>query len=108
MSCGIASAPLTDWGAIGAAVAADAGVLVPMVLLGLLAGFAAYLLYSRGLELVESGVAAVLASAELIVATLAGTIVFHEPLTVSNVTGIALALAGIAVLSLHGKAVGRA
>ena len=52
--------------------------------------------------------AAVLASAELIVATLAGTIVFHEPLTVSNVTGIALALAGIAVLSLHGKAVGRA
>ena len=108
LSCGIASAPLTDWGAIGAAVAADAGVLVPMVLLGLLAGFAAYLLYSRGLELVESGVAAVLASAELIVATLAGTIVFHEPLTVSNVTGIALALAGIAVLSLHGKAVGRA
>lgn len=103
LCCGIASAPLTDWSAIGTAICADAGVLIPMALLGFLMGFLAYLLYSKGLQLIESGAAAVLSSTELVAATLAGTILYHEPLTLSTIIGIVLVLGGIAVLSLHAK-----
>ena len=108
LCCGIASAPLTDWGALAAAVTMDASVLVPVALLGFLMGFLAYLLYSCGLACMEAGTVAVLSSMELVAATLAGTLLYHEPLTVSNILGIALVLSGIVVLSLHGKAVKRA
>lgn len=103
LCCAIGAAPLTDWGAIASAVSADVGVLIPMALLGFLVGFLAYLLYSRGLQRIESGIAAVLSSAELIAATLAGTLLYHEPLTLSTVAGIVLVLSGIALMSLNGR-----
>lgn len=100
LCCAIGAAPLADWSAIGSAIQTDISVLIPMALLGFLVGFLAYLLYSKGLQLIESGSAAVLSSAELITATLAGTILYHEPLTLSTIIGIVLVLGGIVVLSL--------
>lgn len=103
LCCAIGAAPLADWSAIGSAIQTDLSVLIPMALLGFLVGFLAYLLYSKGLQLIESGSAAVLSSAELITATLAGTILYHEPLTLSTIIGIVLVLGGIVVLSLSTK-----
>ena len=94
---------LTDWRAIGGAVRADSSLWLWILLLGLLTAFLAYLLYTRGLEGMESSRASILASVEPAVATVVGVLVFHEPLSVMNAAGIALVLGGIAVLSL-GKA----
>lgn len=94
---------LTDWRAIGGAVRADSSLWLWISMLGLLTAFLAYLLYTRGLEGMESSRASILASVEPAVATVVGVLVFHEPLSVMNAAGIALVLGGIAVLSL-GKA----
>ena len=57
-----------------------------------------YLLYTRGLARVESGKASILASIEPVVAALAGTLVFGEPMSLVTVLGILLVLAGVYIL----------
>ena len=98
--CALVNSFLVDWGALSGAVQADPGIWVTFLLFGFLMGFLAYLLYTMGLQGVESGYAAILASAELVVATIVGTVFYHEPLTAFVLIGIALVLGGIAVLSL--------
>lgn len=98
--CTVACLFLSDWSAITSTVSADPTLLVWIVLLGLVTAFFPYVLYTRGLEQMESSRAAILASLEPAVATLLGVLVLHEPLTVSNAAGIVLVLGGIAVLSL--------
>lgn len=98
--CTAACLFLSDWSAITSTVSADPALLVWIVLLGLVTAFFPYVLYTRGLEQMESSRAAILASLEPAVATLLGVLVLHEPLTVSNAAGIVLVLGGIAVLSL--------
>lgn len=98
--CTAACLFLSDWGSITSTVSAAPSLLIWIVLLGLVTAFFPYLLYTRGLEQMESSRAAILASLEPAVATLLGVLVLHEPLTVSNAAGIVLVLGGIAVLSL--------
>lgn len=98
--CSVACLFLSDWSAITSTVSADPTLLIWIVLLGLVTAFFPYVLYTRGLEQMESSRAAILASLEPAVATLLGVLVLHEPLTVSNAAGIVLVLGGIAVLSL--------
>lgn len=98
--CTVACLFLSDWSAITSTVSADPALLIWIVLLGLVTAFFPYVLYTRGLEQMESSRAAILASLEPAVATLLGVLVLHEPLTVSNAAGIVLVLGGIAVLSL--------
>lgn len=96
--CLLASAPLAHWGLIAQALSSDASVPVYALLMGLLTGFLAYIFYTKGLEGMESSRAGILASVEPVVGTIIGTLVFHEPLPVQSVLGIALVLGGIVVL----------
>ena len=59
---------------------------------------APYLLYTWGLARVESDRASILASLEPVVASLAGTLLFHEPLSAATLAGIACVLAGVSIL----------
>lgn len=59
---------------------------------------APYLLYTWGLARVESGRASILASLEPVMASLAGTLLFHEPLSAATLAGIACVLAGVSIL----------
>ena len=104
--CLLASAPLAHWGLIAQALSSDASVPVYALLMGLLTGFLAYIFYTKGLEGMESSRAGILASVEPVVGTIIGTLVFHEPLPVQSVLGIALVLCGIVVLG--GKKVSKA
>lgn len=98
--CTAACLFLSDWGTIATTVSAAPSLLIWIVLLGLVTAFFPYVLYTRGLEQMESSRAAILASLEPAVATLMGVLILREPLTVSNVAGIVLVLGGIVVLSL--------
>lgn len=104
--CLLASAPLAHWDLIAQALSSDASVPVYALLMGLLTGFLAYIFYTKGLEGMESSRAGILASVEPVVGTIIGTLVFHEPLPVQSVLGIALVLGGIVVLG--GKKVSKA
>ena len=63
-----------------------------------------YLAYTKGLQGTEAGRAAILATVEPVVATLLGTLVFHEKLGLASVCGILLVLAAIVLLNLGEKA----
>lgn len=57
-----------------------------------------YILYTRGLNQVESGRASIIASVEPVVAALAGALVFGEPMSLMTVAGIICVLAGVYIL----------
>ena len=57
-----------------------------------------YILYTKGLSQVESGRASIMASLEPVVASLAGVLVFGEPMGILTAAGIALVLAGVIIL----------
>ena len=57
-----------------------------------------YLLYTRGLAKVEAGKASIMASLEPVVASLAGVVVFQEPMSVGTLLGIGCVLAGVWIL----------
>ena len=71
---------------------------------GLFCTVAPYLLYTKGLEGVESGQAAILATVEPVVAALVGILVFREPVTVGKLLGIILILAAIVLMSAKERA----
>lgn len=98
--CAAGAAFLSDWGAIGAAMSAPS-TAVCGVLMGLITGFASYLLYTWGLQFMESSRASILASVEPAVAAIAGIVVFHERLSLQVAVGIVLVLGAIVVLSVH-------
>lgn len=59
---------------------------------------APYLLYTAGLSRVEAGKASIMASLEPVVASLAGVMVFGEPMSAMTLIGIACVLAGVYIL----------
>ena len=69
-----------------------------MIAMAFFTCFLAFILYTKGLEQVESSQASILASVEPIVATILGAICFQEYITVSGIIGIALFLVGLFVL----------
>ena len=74
-----------------------------MLLLGLVTGFAAFLLYTGGLRHLEAGRASVIASFELVFGALVGLFAFGERIGADALAGIALILAAVAVLSIVTK-----
>ena len=62
-----------------------------------------YLFYTIGLSYVKASSAAIMASVEPVVATIAGVLVFHEGLTGSSFTGILLVMGAITLLNLPVK-----
>ena len=57
-----------------------------------------YVFYTRGLARVESGRASIMASLEPVVASLAGVLVFGEPMSPLTLAGILCVLAGVYIL----------
>lgn len=62
-----------------------------------------YLFYTIGLSATRASSAAIMASVEPVVATIAGFLVFHEVLTPASVTGVLLVLGAIVVLNYNPK-----
>ena len=81
-------------------LAGDRGAALCALGLGVVSTFMPYVCYTTGLEKVEAGRASVLAFAEPLVATLAGIIVFHEPLGIKNALGIGLIFCAIVLLNV--------
>lgn len=97
--CAAGGAVLCDWSVAGQAVAAQGGqIFLWMAAMGLVTAFAAYLLYTWGLERIESSRAAILASVEPVVAALVGIFWFREAVSLQAIVGIVLVLGAIAVL----------
>lgn len=63
-----------------------------------------YLFYTIGLSYVKASSAAIMASVEPVVATIAGVAVFHEPLTAASFAGIVLVVGAVILLNLPEKA----
>ena len=101
--CSVGCAFLCDWQVIGNAVQADNSVLLWVLGLGFVTAFLPYVLYSMGLENMESSKASILASVEPVVSALFGVFVFHETLTLWGILGILLVLGAIVVLNVKNK-----
>ncbi|MBR5011125.1 MAG: EamA family transporter, partial [Clostridia bacterium] len=59
-----------------------------------------YILYTSGLKTVESAVALILATAEPVVATLVGFLLYNEKITLSSAIGVVLVVSSVALLNL--------
>ncbi len=97
--CTLGCAVFAKPAAIVTAVAAGPSLLLPMALLGLITGFAAFVLYTNGLRFLETGRASVIASLELVFGALVGLIAYGERIGADAVAGIVLILAAVAILS---------
>ena len=101
--CSIGCAFLCDWRVIGSSVQTDNSVLLWVLGLGFVTAFLPYVLYSMGLENMESSKASILASVEPVVSALFGVFVFHETLTAWGILGILMVLGAIVVLNVKLK-----
>ncbi len=102
--CAVGGAFLTDWQGLQTAFAADGNLWLWALAMGFFTAFAAYILYTKGLENMDSSRASILACLEPVVAAVVGLLVFAEIPTPVQVCGIALVLGGIVVLSAGKKA----
>ena len=101
--CSIGCAFLSDWQVIGSVMAASSANLFWVLGLGFVTAFLPYVLYSTGLEHMESSKASILASVEPVVSALFGVFVFHETLSLWGILGIAMVLGAIIVLNVKKK-----
>ena len=101
--CSVGCAFLCDWQVIGTSVQTDNSVLLWVLGLGFVTAFLPYVLYSIGLENMESSKASILASVEPVVSALFGVFVFHEALSIWGILGILMVLGAIVVLNVKLK-----
>ena len=101
--CSIGCAFLSDWQVIGSVMAADSANILWVLGLGFVTAFLPYVLYSAGLEHMESSKASILASVEPVVSALFGVFVFHETMSLWGVLGIVMVLGAIVVLNIKMK-----
>ena len=101
--CSVGCAFLSNWQVIGGVMTADSTNILWILGLGFVTAFLPYVLYSTGLEHMESSKASILASVEPVVSALFGVFVFHERLSAWGVLGIAMVLGAIVVLNLKKK-----
>ncbi len=102
--CCIGCAFLADWGNISSVVFTyDAKNWIYCIGVGVITGFFPYVFYSRGLEMMESSKASILASLEPVVATLFGMLLFGEYPSPLGYVGIVLVLGAVVMLSVNPK-----
>ena len=83
---------------IAAAFSAQPSLGLVAVGLVVFSTVAPYILYTRGLSQVEAGRASIMASLEPVVASLAGVLLFQEPMSALTAGGIVCVLAGVYIL----------
>lgn len=82
-------------------ISGEAGILLFLIfLLALVTAVLPYLFYTIGLSATKASSAAIMASAEPVVATIAGILVFREPVTLASAAGILLVLGAIVILNI--------
>ena len=86
-------------------VVVDIRILINIVALGLFATLLPFLLYTKGLETLETGTAAILAFIEPVVATILGIAIFNETITIYNIGGVLLIIISLIILNLKSKAI---
>jgi len=96
----VGSVFFADLPLLGRCVAADPSIILWGIVLGMLGAALPYLLYTTGLSMIESGKAAVLASFELVVSTVAGRIMYDEPMDILKLCGVALIIIAIIMLNI--------
>lgn len=88
---------------INSALLSSGGVWWSILGLGFLPTVLAYLLYTKGLSMIESGRASVTATMEPVVATVIGVYVFDEILTGFQLFGIGLIIAAVVLIQWKRK-----
>ncbi len=101
--CSVGCAFLCDWQVIGGVMAESYTNILWVLGLGFVTAFLPYVLYSTGLEHMESSKASILASVEPVVSAIFGVVVFHETLSLWGILGIAMVLGAIVVLNVKRK-----
>ena len=96
----IGAVPLADVKRTVSIVCAGPDKIAAAFLFGFLSAVLAFLLYTEGLSRMENGKAAILASIEPVVATLAGMLVYGELLSVTEWLGVALVLGAIVLCNV--------
>lgn len=96
-------APFISWPHYISTVRESVSGLGVFLLLTVLTTILAYLLYTKGLEGMENGLAGIIASIEPVMASVVGTLVFHEKLTVPGIAGMVLVLGACVLVSLPGR-----
>lgn len=95
----IASMFLVDFPKIYAVSVTTPNVLFLAIVFAFVSAFFPYILYTQGLKNTEPGKAAVMATFEAVVASVAGILVFSETLTAVATIGIALVLFSVFLLN---------
>lgn len=99
----IGALPFVSYGKIASCLLNNKEVILPVFLLILLTTVAPYFVYTAGLAHMEAGKAAVVASIEPVVATLAGITVYGEKIRMEGLFGVALVIGSIFLINFRGK-----
>jgi len=75
------------------------------LLCGLLTGSMAYVLYTAGMKGMETSRAAQLTTIEPVTAAILGSVLFHQPLSVWEIAGIAMVVGSVIMMNARAKAV---
>ena len=95
--------PFCDVGGMIRLSAGNPGILPYILILSIVCTVLPYFLYTKGLKHVEGGKASVMAFVEPMVATLIGIFLFHEQMTLLNMTGVVLIFAAIVLLNRRSR-----
>lgn len=95
----IASMFVVDFPKVASVCIKAPGAIVLAVIFAYISAFFPYIFYTKGLQNIEPGKAAVMATFEAVVASLAGILVFGETLTVIAASGILLVLFSVFLLN---------
>ena len=96
---GIGGIFISDIGGIRDIIINKPASLAAVVVIAMICNVAPYILYTAALQHIEASKASVFASIEPVVATILGTVLFHEMLNASSLIGILLVLTAIGILN---------
>ena len=96
----LTTAPFTNWGVVAAYTAASPlSHSLLMIAHAVIGAALPYLLLSVSLKHIEAGKASILTSSEPVSAMLFGFFVYHEPMTVISIAGMAIAVTAFGIIS---------
>lgn len=99
----VGTIPLVKWKNFCASMAKSRESIPIEILLVFLTTIAAYVLYTKGLEGMESSKASILANIEPVTAALVGIAVFGEKIKTATIIGMVLVLAGCIITNVNFK-----
>ncbi|MDD6735043.1 MAG: EamA family transporter [Clostridiales bacterium] len=96
----IGSLFVVDFNQIHSVAVQKPDIIALTVVFSVLSAVLPYIFYTNGLKYVESGKASIMATIEVVVASLIGLIAFHETISIAAFFGIMLVLSAVAVLNV--------